>query len=127
MVFMVMVFNYSKIANSGFRKYSNILFGHFWNLQKIDQVWTLGPLRYHQNTCKKARTSKIMFKSYYFTYQQIMDFQNFGTCLKRRAPKNDEDPFNKILNILDMRSISIKTTKLKFGNMEPFFLRRSRL
>ena len=33
---------------------------------------------------------------------------------KRRAPGNDEDPLNKILEIMDMRSISIKIMKWKF-------------
>ena len=31
----------------------------------------------------------------------------FCQCSKRRAPKNDEDPFNKISKIMDVGSISI--------------------
>ena len=36
---------------------------------------------------------------------------------KTRA-ENPADPSNRILNIFDMRSISIKTLKWKFGNMD---------
>ena len=34
---------------------------------------------------------------------------------KRRAPTNDEESFKQILEILDMRSISIKNMKWTFG------------
>ena len=36
---------------------------------------------------------------------------------KRWAPKNDEDPSNKISKIMDMRPISIKKHEWKFANM----------
>ena len=41
----------------------------------------------------------------------------FDRFWKRRAPKNDEDPLNKMLEILYMGSISIKHMEWTFGNM----------
>ena len=55
------------------------------------------------------------FKHIIFTY---LDF-NFCQFWKRRAPKNDEDPFNKIFKILNMGSISIKKHEWIFANMVP--------
>ena len=47
--------------------------------------------------------------------------KNFIFCQfwKRRAQRNDEDPFNKIFKIMDMRPISIKKHEWNFANMVP--------
>ena len=39
--------------------------------------------------------------------------------LERQGPKNDEDPLNKILKILDMTSISTRKHGWDFGSMVP--------
>ena len=59
----------------------------------------------------KIKQNPGHFKQYYF-YKS----QNFGNLKqyklsKRWAPKNPDDPSNKILKILDMRSIAIKDMK----------------
>ena len=51
-------------------------------------------------------------------YQQIKDFP-FSTKSKRWAPKIDEESSDKILKILDMRSISTRKHEWNFANMEP--------
>ena len=38
---------------------------------------------------------------------------------KRQAPRNDEDPSNKISKIIDMKPISIKKHEWYFANMVP--------
>ena len=54
-------------------------------------------------------TNTIMFGNRKMLQTQKCQFP------RRRAPGNDEDPFNKILKILDMRSISI--SKNMKGNL----------
>ena len=44
----------------------------------------------------------------------------FSQISNRQAPKNPDAPSNKILQIFDMMSISIKIMKWKFGNWAKF-------
>ena len=39
-----------------------IFFGHVWNFQNFDQIWTLGPSIYYKDTFKHTRRSQIIFK-----------------------------------------------------------------
>ena len=41
----------------------------------------------------------------------IVELQLFGNCWDRRGPKHPEDPFNALLNILDMGTISINNSE----------------
>ena len=51
----------------------------------------------------------------------IFTYLYFRKCQfwKRRAPTNDEDPFNTIFKILNMGPISIETHEWIFANMVP--------
>ena len=56
--------------------------------------------------------------TYYFCKSHILENQQIrfvGQIQKRRAPTNDDNPLNKISEIFDMRSISIKNMKWNFG------------
>ena len=51
-------------------------------------------------------------EKHYFYKLQMLGNQanaNFGPDLEKRAPGNDEDPSKQFLEIMDVRSISIKT------------------
>ena len=41
------------------------------------------------------------------------------SIVEKTGTENPDDPFNKILEISDMGSISINNMKWKFGNVEP--------
>ena len=45
---------------------------------------------------------------------EIQKFDLLDQIWKRQAPQNDDDPLNKILEILDMESISINNMKWTF-------------
>ena len=56
--------------------------------------------------------------NYYFYKSQNMEIRHFemlDRIWKRRAPKKNDDPFNKILKMYDMGPISIKNMKWKIG------------
>ena len=55
---------------------------------------------------------------------KIMDFHFGGKCWKRRVPKNDEDLFKQILEILDMGPISTRKHEWNFGNIVPISTRK---
>ena len=57
----------------------------------------------------------IIFKNIIVAY---LDFKK-SQLLKRRAPTNDEDPFNEISKIMDTRPISIKKHEWTFAKMVP--------
>ena len=46
------------------------------------------------------------------TFWEINKYETSDQIRKKKAPKNDEDPSNTILKILDMRSISMKNMTL---------------
>ena len=48
------------------------------------------------------------FEASYFLKSQNLELQVVCYFWKRRAPKNPDDPFHKILKISDMGSMSIK-------------------
>ena len=54
---------------------------------------------------------------------RVMDFHVFETS-KRRAPTNDKGPFNQILKVLDVRSISTREHEWNFGSMVPISTRK---
>ena len=54
----------------------------------------------------------------YFPYLRLGN-QKKWHLLKRRAPENPEDPFNKMSQIMDMRAISIIKHELFVANMVP--------
>ena len=63
----------------------------------------------HQDISQNQETSLGHFKNVTFANIKIVETQHIDhPCSKRRAPKNDEEPLNKILKIMDMRSTSIK-------------------
>ena len=55
---------------------------------------------------------------------QFSGFPLLGKIWKRLVPKNDEDPSNTILNILDMGSISTRKHEWIFGSMVPISTRK---
>ncbi len=64
-----------------------------------------------------------IFQTYYLYKSQNFENPQFWHSSKRRTakhdedltPKNNEDPFNKILRILDMRSISSRKHEMEIG------------
>ena len=46
---------------------------------------------------------------------------------KGRAPKNDEDPFNKILKIFNMGPISLEKHEWMFANMVPISISKHKI
>ena len=42
----------------------------FWNFQKINQIWTLGPRIYHQHFKRYKKTWDI-FETYYFRFENL--------------------------------------------------------
>ena len=48
---------------------------HFWIDQKSDQIWTVGPRIYYQNTAKNTRKYGNILDKYYFSYQKIKQFE----------------------------------------------------
>ena len=64
------------------------------------------------------------FKTYYFCISQNAGFPNFGKCWKRRAPRNDEAPFNKSLKCLDMGPICTRKHEWNFGRKGPISTRK---
>ena len=90
---------------------------HFYDFGILGRVQTLqnqlflsletpGHFKKHQ---EKSRNQA--FETNVFSNLKVPKI-HFCQFRKRRAPGNDEDPFNKILKILDMRSISIKKHKV---------------
>ena len=56
-----------------------------------------------------------------------LDFKFFCQFWERRALKNDEDPCNKISEIMDMRSISIKKHEWIFVDMVPISISKHKM
>ena len=54
---------------------------HFWNDQKCDQLWTLGPHIHHQNTSNNTRKSMGTSLKYEFSYLRICNSEICGRCL----------------------------------------------
>ena len=52
-----------------------------------------------------------------FFISQHSGSPNVWKLSKRRGPKHDEESFNKILKILDMRSVFARTHEWDFANM----------
>ena len=48
----------------------------FWNDPKCDQIWTVGPRIYHQNTSKNTRIYVDIFENYYFVISENLKFWN---------------------------------------------------
>ena len=84
------------------------LFWAFWELPKIDQIWTLGPLILSPTYLKNIRKSHIVSKKYCFYISTNAGLPFFWKYPNRRAPKIVDESLNKILKILDMRSISTR-------------------
>ena len=61
----------------------------------------------------KSKNRWARFRKTQLVKYQILGPPMFYRLWKRRAPKNDEDPLNTILNIFDMGSISTKTREMK--------------
>ena len=53
----------------------------------------------------------------YFCISQNCGFPKFLTFWKRGAQEDDEDPFQKILSILDIKSIATRKHEWSFGSM----------
>ena len=71
---------------------------YFWNFTKVHQNWTPRPFIYHQKQFAKYQS---ILKTY-FGFPKCCQFP------RRRAPKNDQESSQQILNILAMKQISIK-------------------
>ena len=54
----------------------------------------------------------------------LPELRQFG---KRRAPKNPEDPFNQISQIMDMGQISIKKNEWVVVDMSPISITKHRM
>ena len=70
----------------------------------------------HVEVLQKYKRNMGISLNLLFCISQHSGFPKCWQFWKRSAPTNDEHPFNKFLEILDMRSISIKNMKWKFGN-----------
>ena len=83
---------------------------------KFHDFWMCGPLGTliygfkHTKYFKNKQKSGNVFETSYFYESQHLEIGKAHFCQfgKRRAPKNDENPLNKIPGILDMKSISIE-------------------
>ena len=67
----------------------------------------------HQDTWKRKKTPGTFFGKYYFCKSQNWGNPLFWQFSKKRAPINPEDSYNRILNIVDMGSISIKEHEME--------------
>ena len=110
---------------------------HFWNFPQIDQNSTKDQPFSFLFSCRNIlkstrRITKHLYKLLFYISQNSGS-PNSCQLWKRRGPKHPEDPFNKILKILDMRSTSTRkhesnlvgwyqylpeNMKWNFGNME---------
>ena len=59
----------------------------------------------YQNPHNTSRKFKLIPKSYFYKSEHV-GHRTVWKLWKRQAPKNGEDPFNKILKILEMGPIS---------------------
>ena len=77
-------------------------------------MWTLGSLNYYQNILKPRKAS--IFKQYdlFICFVINYGFPKLWKCWERQGPNNDEDPSEKFLKILEMRSISTRTHEMIF-------------
>ena len=106
----------------------------FWNDQKRDQIWTLGPRIYHQNLSKNTRKIwehpwgilfRISQNLRIWNYKKWRSVHHMYSCLffrccgyitfilyllRRWGTEDDNFSNNKIHNSLDVNSISIKKT-----------------
>ena len=94
------------------------LLDDFWNFQKFHQIWTRAPCIYSFYYTKIIQIIleniwEHPYKYYFYTsgLQQNCQFW------KTQAPKNDEDPSNKIFKIVNIGRISIKKHEWIFPNM----------
>ena len=79
----------------------------FWNFQNVHQIWTHAPRIY------RFYYTRILQKILESIWEHPLKISSLRIWTskkcqfwKRRAPTNDEDPFNKIPKIMDMRPIS---------------------
>ena len=57
-------------------------FGHFWNIQNFDQIWTPDPLFNTKTLQQIQENSQLIQNNIIFAYQQVLDFQMFGNFRK---------------------------------------------
>ena len=88
---------------------------HFYDFGTFEQA--LSSLNQVLDFSKEIKKSHWNVEKQYYSYKSQNPEKPFLPIWTRRAPNNGEYPFNKILEILDMVSISIKHMEWKFGNM----------
>ena len=71
----------------------------FWNFQNFHKIWTRAPRIYGLYYTKRLQIFIDILFLHIWTSKKCQFW-------KRRAPKNDEDPSNKIFKILNMGPIS---------------------
>ena len=62
-----------------------------------------------QDTFKKSKKApKLFLENIIWGNVNVLGSPNLGCCWKRRTSGNPDDPFNKLLKILEMGSISFR-------------------
>ena len=100
---------------------------HFWNFQKLRQIWTFSLLFLCRNASRDTRKLWKHHQQLLVFISQQSGLPKFCHFLKRRAPKRPEDLSNKIFKDMDMRPISIKKHEWIFANMIPISITKHKM